>query len=132
MMIINRNKAFWSPYTRSPFRPTDCKKALEYIKATDKELGVNTLERKTLEALEFTFHESGILVSGNYIGEPFPAFANKPKSQGVIIIVNRNITIANLITYLNDINKDLNPLINANNISLANNPKVKLSGLALS
>ena len=79
-MIINRNKAFWSPYTWLPFRPTNCKKALEYMKATDKELGVNTLEKKTLEALEFTFHKNGILVSGNYMGELFLAFANKPKS----------------------------------------------------
>ena len=80
MIIINRNKAFWSPYIRLPFRLTDYKKALEYIKAANEKLGVDTLKRKTLEALEFTFHESGILVSGNYMGEPFPAFANKPKS----------------------------------------------------
>ena len=49
-----------------------------------------------------------------------------------MVIVNGNVTTANLVTYSNDINEDLNFLINANNISLANNPKVELSGLALS
>ena len=39
---------------------------------------------------------------------------------------------ANLIIYSNDINKDLNSPINANSISLANNPKIELSSLILS
>ena len=63
------------------------------------------------------------------MGELFPAFTNKPKNQGVIIIVSKNIMITNPIIYSNNINKDLNPLINANNISFANNPKIKLSNL---
>jgi len=79
-MIINRNKAFRFLYTRSPFRSTDCKKALKYIKAINKELKVNTLKRKILEVLEFTFHKSGILISKNYIKELFFAFANKLKN----------------------------------------------------
>jgi len=40
--------------------------------------------------------------------------------------------IANFIIYSNDINKDLNPLINANSISFANNLKVKLFNLIFS
>ena len=44
-------------------------------------------------------------------------------------MVNRNIIIINFIIYSNDINKNLNPFINANSISLANNPKIKLSNL---
>jgi len=105
---------------------------LEYIKAANEELRVDTLERKTLEALEFTFYESGILVSGNYMRELFLAFADKPKNWGVVAIVSRNVMIANPIIYSNDINEDLNLPINANNMSLANNPKVKLSGLVFS
>ena len=42
------------------------------------------------------------------------------------------MTIINLIIYSNNINKNLNPLINANNISLTNNLKVKLSSLIFS
>ena len=104
---------------------------MEYIKVINKKLRVNTLERKTLKVLEFTFHKSGILVSGNYIGELFLAFANKLKSWGIIIIVNRNITIANFIIYLNDIDKNLNFLINANSIFFTNNLEIKLSNLIL-
>jgi len=80
MIIINRNKAFRSFYTRLPFRFTDYKKALEYIKVINKKLKVNTLKRKILKALEFTFYKSGILISGNYIREFFFAFTNKFKS----------------------------------------------------
>ena len=122
IIIINRNKVF---------RFINYKKALKYIKTINKKLGVNTLKKKILKAFEFIFYKNKILVSRNYIRELFPAFANKPKSQGVIVIISKNIIIANFIIYLNNINKNLNFLINANNISLANNPKVKFSSLVL-
>ena len=102
------------------------------MKTIDGELKLDYLKGTILTGLEFTFYESGILVSGNYMRELFLAFADKPKNWGVVAIVSRNVMIANPIIYSNDINEDLNLPINANNMSLANNPKVKLSGLVFS
>ena len=79
-MIINRNKAFRSLYSRLPFRSIDYKKALKYIKAINKELKVDILKRKILKVLEFTFYKSRILISENYIRELFFIFANKLKN----------------------------------------------------
>ena len=80
IIIINRNKVFRSFYIWLPFRFTNYKKALKYIKAANKELKVNTLKRKTLKVLEFTFYKSGILINENYIKEFFFIFANKFKN----------------------------------------------------
>jgi len=50
---------------------------LEYIKAINEKLKVNILKRITLIELEFTFYESEILVSGNYMKEFFLPFVDK-------------------------------------------------------